>query len=89
MRFQVSAARSAAKDWDVISTAVRQTPLTAMLSPGLEFLVQLGRSDREAAIAIFLAMPATRPTSSMMPVNMDCIVAPASRRLARGRPLKR
>ena len=55
VRFQVSSARSAAKELGVISTAVRQTPLTAMLSPCLEFLVQLDSGHSKPAVAVLVA----------------------------------
>src|ERR1700730_4911656 len=70
VRFQVSAARSAAKDLGVISTAVRQTPLTAMLSPFLSSLVRREAETVRRRLPFLSEMRATRPTSSMMPVNM-------------------
>src|SRR6185369_6808722 len=70
VRFQVSAARSAAKDLGVISIAVRQTPLTAMLSPVLSSWCRRAAATVSRRLPFLCAMSVTRPTSSMMPVNI-------------------
>src|SRR5207245_3601444 len=71
VRFQVSSARSAPNDLGVISTAVRQTPLTATLSPVFSSLVRLEAETVRRRLLCSLLMLRTRPTSAMMPVNME------------------
>src|SRR5580704_19795243 len=71
VRCQVSSARSAPKDLDVISTAVRQTPLTAMLSPFFNSLTRLEEETVSRRFLFWWPISVTRPTSSMMPVNME------------------
>ena len=56
VRFQVSAARSAAKDCGVISTAVRQTPLTAMLSPFVSSFSSCSQRHVRRPLPFFCAM---------------------------------
>src|SRR5579863_1568239 len=71
VRFQVSFARSAAKDLGVISTAVRHTPLTAMLSPFLSSLTSSDAKTVRRRLPFSFEIPVTRPTSSMIPVNIS------------------
>ena len=51
-------------------TAVRQTPLTAMLSPWLNSFASFREETVIRRLPFSLAMLSMRPTSSMMPVNM-------------------
>src|SRR6267143_2689808 len=70
VRSHVSGARSAAKDPGLTSSAVRQTPLTATLSPVLSSLGVLSAAMVIRRTSPRCRMPLTRPTSSMMPVNI-------------------
>src|SRR5215469_3975551 len=67
---QVSWARSAVKESPVRSTAVRQTPLTAMLSPGLSWGSSFEQETINRRVSPVAVLAATRPTSSMIPVNI-------------------
>src|SRR5580700_9849720 len=71
VRFHVSSARSAPNESDVISTAVRQTPLTATLSPFFNSLTRCEAATVSRRFPFSLLILVTRPTSSMMPVNME------------------
>src|SRR5205809_2170777 len=71
VRFQVSWARSAPKDLGATSTAVRQTPLTAMLLPLFSSFASFVLETEMRRLPLFVAMRVMRPTSSIMPVNIE------------------
>src|SRR5881397_3323179 len=78
----VSGARSAENDLAFISRAVRHTPLTAMLSP---VCISVGACFASTVMWRFssrCSMRTTRPTSSMMPVNIGNAVEPSAVRIA-------
>src|SRR5690242_3068800 len=66
----VSAARSAPKDLAATSTAVKHTPLTAMLSPFFNSLVTSCAAMVSRLLPCCSLMLAIRPTSSTSPVNI-------------------
>src|SRR3990172_4267947 len=78
LRSRVSGERSAEKDSALISRAVRQTPLTAMLSPSWSFgpsvVANAARARKTSLAPPEGSEPrfssATVPTSSMIPVNI-------------------
>src|SRR5207237_1939192 len=86
VRFQVSSARSALKDLGVISTAVRQTPLTAIESPLFSSFVRCEAETVSRRWPFSRATRLTLPTSSMIPVNMGVSSHhnPVGRQVARG-----
>src|SRR6267378_486041 len=80
VRFQVSSARSNVTEFAVISTAVRQTPLTAIESP---FFSSFARCEAETVrrrVPRCSRIRVTLATSSTMPVNIM-----ASRYMVNGR----
>src|SRR5262249_28282539 len=70
VRFHVSSARSQRKEFDVSSTAVRQTPLTAMLLPCLSSFTNCEDDTVMRRVPCSSTRRLTLPTSSMMPVNI-------------------
>src|SRR5579872_1606855 len=71
VRFHVSSARSAPKESGVIPIAVRHTPLTAMLSPFFSSLTSCEAATVSRRFSFSFVILVTRPTSSMMPVNIE------------------
>src|SRR5258706_10125491 len=65
LRRRVSGARSAANESGLMSTAVRQTPLTAILAPSARSCITVEARTRRRAPAV-----STVPSSSMIPVNI-------------------
>src|SRR5438874_13094108 len=70
VRSQVSWARSLVNDNFEISTAVRQTPLTEILSPCFNSLTSLDDATVKRRCWPLASIEATRPSSSMIPVNI-------------------
>jgi len=73
VRTQVSGARSAAKEVGVMARAVRQTPLTAQLSPVFNCFGVFWPSIMTRRFSPFCSMRAMRPTSSTIPVNIRAL----------------
>src|ERR1022692_4406102 len=70
VRTQVSGARSAQNDPGLISSAVKQTPLTATLLPGFSSYGVLTAVMVSRRFSPRCSMRVTRPTSSTILVNM-------------------
>src|SRR5271163_1435909 len=71
VRAQVSGARSAQNDFGFMSSAVRQTPLTATLSPVFNSPGVFRASTLSRRFSPRCSMLITLPTSSMIPVNIN------------------
>src|ERR1700722_5561330 len=71
VRAQVSGARSEPNCPGLMSSAVRQTPLTETLSPALSSFGALPAATVMRRFSFICSMRFTRPTSSTMPVNMS------------------
>src|SRR3989475_13097085 len=69
-RESVSFETSAANESDFTSSAVRQTPLTAIESPSLDPSVTVRASITMRASSPRFSISRTRPSSSMIPVNI-------------------
>src|ERR1700686_678018 len=68
---QVSCARSQVNSFLEISTAVRQTPLTEMLSPCFNSRTSFEERIVKRRCWPVISIEATRPTSSMIPVKIN------------------
>src|ERR1039457_3129681 len=71
VRLRVSGARPAEKEPGSRSTAVRQTPLTAMLAPSVISCPTVEQRTFRRAPAVRVWTDSSVPSSSMIPVNMD------------------
>src|ERR1019366_1214797 len=71
VRSRVSGARSAEKEAVSRSTAVRHTPLTAMLAPSVISWRTVEQRTFSRAPALRVWTDSSVPSSSMIPVNMD------------------
>src|SRR5215471_9044461 len=71
LRRRVSGATSAENESGRTSTAVRQTPLTAMLTPSLASESTVAQRTPRRAPAARLSIAATVPSSSIIPVNIE------------------
>src|SRR5580692_494705 len=79
VRAQVSGARSAANEFGLMSSAVRQTPLTAMLSPVFNSPGVIAASTVIRRFSPRCSIVTTLPTCSMIPVNIKIYLSKNSR----------